>query len=77
MHMLQTKEPALELQPFEIKKRYLIFIKLIIYQQVLTTVGKAKELTLEWGSGEPAIAIATDWLMVPLSGSLSSPSAKA
>lgn len=61
----------------KLKPTFHFFIKQFIYQQVLTTVGKAKGLALEWGSGEPAIAIATDWLMVPLSGSLSSPSAEA
>lgn len=44
----------------------------------LTTVGSAKGLALACGNGEPAIAMATDWLIVfPLSGSASSAWAEA
>lgn len=44
----------------------------------LTTVGSVKGLALACGKGEPAIAMATDWLIVlPLSGSASSAWAEA
>lgn len=44
---------------------------------VLTNEGSEKRLALEWGSGEPAIAIAIEGLMVLLSGSESSKTTEA